>query len=211
MLKYVLYCNTTEKVRKNVPQAPLAPGFSPCNPHFLDKNSRQRYFFAMEVRAMEFGDRIKTIRKQNKLTQEQFAEKLNVTRQAVSNWENNKNLPDIGMLIRISDVFGISLDELIKGESTMKEKIIKDGSETRRAKFNMISIGIGAGLILFGIILILIKGASVEYIDAEGFLHENFFLLPLGFLSMFCGLLAFLTAGVRSIIHRIMDRKRKSE
>ncbi|MEI3218798.1 MAG: helix-turn-helix transcriptional regulator [Lachnoclostridium sp.] len=44
---------------------------------------------------MEFGDQIKDLRKKQNLTQEQFAMKLNVTRQAVSNWENNRNLPDL--------------------------------------------------------------------------------------------------------------------
>ena len=88
---------------------------------------------------MDFGEQIKSIRQKEKLTQEQFAMKLNVSRQAVSNWENNKNLPDIGMLILMSDVFQISLDYLIKGENEMNnmtEKVIKDGSETRRAKYN---------------------------------------------------------------------------
>ena len=61
---------------------------------------------------MDFGEQIKSIRQKEKLTQEQFAMKLNVSRQAVSNWENNKNLPDIGMLILMSDVFQISLDYL---------------------------------------------------------------------------------------------------
>ena len=90
---------------------------------------------------MDFGEQIKSIRQKEKLTQEQFAMKLNVSRQAVSNWENNKNLPDIGMLILMSDVFEISLDYLIKGENKMNnmtEKVIKDGSETRRAKYNMV-------------------------------------------------------------------------
>lgn len=63
---------------------------------------------------MSFGEQIKNIRKKEKLTQEQFAIRLNVSRQVVSNWENNKNLPDIGMLILISNVFHISLDALIK-------------------------------------------------------------------------------------------------
>ena len=90
---------------------------------------------------MDFGEQIKSIRQKEKLTQEQFAMKLNVSRQAVSNWENNKNLPDIGMLILMSDVFEISLDYLIKGENKMNnmtEKVIKDGSETRKAKYNMV-------------------------------------------------------------------------
>ena len=68
---------------------------------------------------MNFGEQIKNIRKKEKLTQEQFAIRLNVSRQAVSNWENNKNLPDIGMLILISNVFHISLDALIKGDDQM--------------------------------------------------------------------------------------------
>ena len=147
---------------------------------------------------MDFGEQIKSIRQKEKLTQEQFAMKLNVSRQAVSNWENNKNLPDIGMLILMSDVFQISLDYLIKGENEMNnmtEKVIKDGSETRRAKYNMVCSGsIGSFLILIGIILLLVKGLSVEYIDAQGVLHENFFLAPIGFLCVFSGLISFITS-----------------
>ncbi len=78
---------------------------------------------------MEFGDKIKELRRQNKLTQEQFATKLTVTRQAVSNWENNRNLPDLEMLILISTIFHLSLDELILGGNNMNhltEKLISD-------------------------------------------------------------------------------------
>lgn len=57
---------------------------------------------------MEFGDQIKDLRKKQNLTQEQFAMKLNVTRQAVSNWENNRNLPDLEMLILMADVFPVA-------------------------------------------------------------------------------------------------------
>ena len=154
---------------------------------------------------MDFGEQIKSIRQKEKLTQEQFAMKLNVSRQAVSNWENNKNLPDIGMLILMSDVFQISLDYLIKGENEMNnmtEKLIKDGSETRRAKFNMVSIAIGAVLLLIGVGCIILKGMTVEYIDAEGVLHENFFLIPIGFLFMFSGFITFVVTGIRGFINR---------
>ena len=158
---------------------------------------------------MDFGEQIKSIRKRENLTQEQFAMKLNVSRQAVSNWENNKNLPDIGMLILMSNVFQISLDQLIKGDNhmnNMTEKVIKDGSETRRAKYNMISSVIGGILLLIGVMLLVIKGMSVEYIDAEGILHENFFLLPSGFLCIFCGLISFMTVGIRAIINKVKSR-----
>ena len=59
------------------------------------------------------------IRKDAKLTQEQMAAKLNVSRQAVSNWENNKNLPDLEMIITISRVFGLSLDQLMVVSSNL--------------------------------------------------------------------------------------------
>ena len=95
---------------------------------------------------MEFAEKIKEIRTSHQLTQEQFAMKLNVTRQAVSNWENNRNLPDLEMLILIATIFGISLDELILGGTNvnnMTEKLIKDGSETRKAKLNLYATLIG--------------------------------------------------------------------
>lgn len=60
---------------------------------------------------MEFNEQIKRLRKENNLTQEEMAKKLNVTRQAISNWENNRNLPDFEMIILIAETFGVSLDE----------------------------------------------------------------------------------------------------
>lgn len=114
------------------------------------------------------------------------------------------------MLILMSDVFQISLDQLVKGEdymNNMTEKVIRDGSETRKARFNMITTVIGGSLLLIGVILLVIKGMSVEYIDADGILHENFFLVPTGFLCIFCGLISFVTVGIRTIINRIRSNK----
>lgn len=61
---------------------------------------------------MDFGKQIKQMRLERKLTQEQMAEQLGVSRQAVSNWENNKNLPDLELIISISRLFSVSLDDL---------------------------------------------------------------------------------------------------
>ena len=52
---------------------------------------------------MDFNEQIKRLRKENNLTQEEMAKKLNVTRQAISNWENNRNLPDFEMIIFTQD------------------------------------------------------------------------------------------------------------
>lgn len=152
---------------------------------------------------MEFGDKIRDLRKQNQLTQEQFAVQLNVTRQAVSNWENNRNLPDLEMLILITSKYNISLDELILGGEHMNhmtEKLLKDSSETRRAKFNLLSTLVGTFLLLFGFACLIIKANSVEYIDSNGILHENFYLLPIGFLFIFAGMIVFIVTGIKFLM-----------
>lgn len=161
---------------------------------------------------MEFGDKIKELRTKNNLTQEKFAIRLNVTRQAVSNWENDRNLPDLEMLLLISSIFQITLDELILGGNNvnnMTEKLIKDGSETRRAKWNLITTLIGAFLLFIGFACLFIKASSVEYIDASGILHENFYLLPIGFLFIFAGTIVFLATGIQFLFQVIKSRKDK--
>ena len=67
------------------------------------------------------GQLIKKLRKDNHLTQAELAEKLGVTYQAVSKWENGKNVPDIATLKEISNMFNINIDDIINGE----EKEIK--------------------------------------------------------------------------------------
>lgn len=61
----------------------------------------------------KFGNLIKEIRKKNKLTQNDLAQKYNVTYQAVSKWENGKNMPDMALIKQISKDFNISLEEML--------------------------------------------------------------------------------------------------
>ena len=77
---------------------------------------------------MNIGNQISAIRKEQQLTQEQFGSLFHVTRQTVSNWENEKSYPDLQMLIDISNRFEISLDTLIKEDSKMVKKIKKEKS-----------------------------------------------------------------------------------
>ena len=69
---------------------------------------------------MTLGERIKNYRQRAGLSQEQLAEKINVSRQAVTKWENDSGMPGIDNLISLSKVMGISLDELVMGEKIMK-------------------------------------------------------------------------------------------
>ena len=65
---------------------------------------------------MEIEKKLKDVRMQAGLTQEQVAEKIMVSRQTVSNWENGKSLPDIVSIMSLSDLYQISIDELLKGD-----------------------------------------------------------------------------------------------
>ena len=76
---------------------------------------------------MELGKHIKKYRQEKQLSQEELANRIYVTRQTVSNWENDKSYPDVNSLLLLSEIFQISLDRLIKGDiDTMKEVIKKE-------------------------------------------------------------------------------------
>lgn len=76
---------------------------------------------------MELGKQIKMYRLENELSQEELADRIYVSRQTISNWENDKSYPDINSLVLLSEVFKISLDRLIKGDiETMKDVIQKE-------------------------------------------------------------------------------------
>lgn len=71
---------------------------------------------------IETANRLLQYRKQHGLSQEALAEKIGVSRQAISKWERAEASPDTDNLILLADIYGVSLDELLKGESTEEEK-----------------------------------------------------------------------------------------
>ena len=73
----------------------------------------------------KIGKFILNIRKQNQMTQKEFANKLNVTAQAVSKWENGRGIPDIEILQKISKEFNIDIDSILTG-SKKREKFLKN-------------------------------------------------------------------------------------
>ena len=75
--------------------------------------------------AEKIGKLIKEIRQKNNLTQKDFADKYNVTYQAVSKWENGKNLPDVTLLRQISKDFNVNMEDLLDGNITKNKKIKK--------------------------------------------------------------------------------------
>lgn len=72
---------------------------------------------------MEIGKKLKDARMKSGFTQETVAERINVSRQTISNWENEKSYPDIISVIELSSLYSISLDDLLKGDERMMEHL----------------------------------------------------------------------------------------
>lgn len=87
---------------------------------------------------MNIGQRIYKIRQQKNITQEQLAKDLAVSRQAVSKWESGKAIPDIENLMYISSLYDVSLDELIKGDDKVSQKIVADASAKKWHKLSIL-------------------------------------------------------------------------
>lgn len=106
---------------------------------------------------MNIGEKIRNAREENNLTQAQAAESLMVSRQTISSWENGKSLPDILSVIRMSDLYKMSLDELLKGDKAMMEKIEKDAEiqkvEKKLIKYAFIGIFIWVAIFILHLIV----------------------------------------------------------
>ena len=86
---------------------------------------------------MELGQQIKKFRNELSLSQDALAEKVYVSRQTISNWENDKSYPDVNSLVLLSEVFNTSIDNLIKGDvEVMKEQV---RSEEEKKEFEKLS------------------------------------------------------------------------
>ena len=103
---------------------------------------------------MKFNENLKYLRKEAKLTQEQLAEKLNVSRQAVTKWESGQSLPDIQNLKEMADMFEVTMDALVGDIGTKKESVINK-------KINDIGYFIFATVVIIGICIISV----MEYIN----------------------------------------------
>ena len=87
-----------------------------------------------------FGQRLSRLRKEKELTQNDIADKIGVTSQAVSKWENDQATPDIDVLVKLSEIFDISLDELLGKERKTVEFKEKPSKKEIEKMFLRISI-----------------------------------------------------------------------
>lgn len=95
---------------------------------------------------MELPQQLKANRERLGLTQEDVAQRIFVSRQTMSSWETGKTYPDVQSLLLLSNLFGVSIDSLVKGDvETMRETIVKDAVRMERLSIGMV------GLLLAGV------------------------------------------------------------
>ena len=129
----------------------------------------------------KFGNFIKSLRKEKKLTQKELGEKLNITDKAISKWERGLSFPDITMLNSLASFFEIDVSELLNGEKGIKkevdiEKVIeetienyKNLAEKRQIKIKKIKKIIGIISIIILILSLLIQGAYLYVLRKHNF------------------------------------------
>lgn len=111
---------------------------------------------------MQLSSQIKKYRTELSLSQEELAEKVFVTRQTISNWENDKSYPDIHSLLLLSSLFDVSLDNLIKGDlDVMKEKISSQELARYNRNANIFAVLFIGSIVLFVPLAKLLKLAGV--------------------------------------------------
>ncbi len=124
---------------------------------------------------MSLGERLYELRKKKGLSQEEVAEKLNVTRQSVSKWETDESKPDFDKIVPICELYEISTNELLNGTKEEKEEkeveVINNDNRKNRA------IIISIAVFLYFAALIWIVVSEVAFNLNEGFMVGGFFLI----------------------------------
>ncbi|MCU5430032.1 helix-turn-helix domain-containing protein [Bacillus cereus] len=102
---------------------------------------------------MIFSERLKEEREKRKWSQSDLAEKIHVSRQSVSKWETGKNYPSIEIIIHLSDLFGITIDELLRSDEELTQKVIEDSKQLAYPKWKVFF----DSLFMVGVFLFLTK------------------------------------------------------
>ena len=132
---------------------------------------------------MELGSRIKTEREKLNMSQDELAGKMNISRQSVSKWETGSSYPDIEKILKLSEIFHLSLDELVKGDKNFQENLIKEGKHSM------------SGVTILGFVLIAL--GVITCIWGGGQYPVN--LMSPDFMSFLVGGLVLLTIGIAVI------------
>ncbi|KOS29275.1 XRE family transcriptional regulator [Bacillus anthracis] len=102
---------------------------------------------------MILSERLKEERQKRNWSQSDLAEKIHVSRQSVSKWETGKNYPSIEIIIHLSDLFGITIDELLRSDEELTQKVIEDSKQLAYPKWKFFF----DSLFMMGVFLFITK------------------------------------------------------
>lgn len=112
---------------------------------------------------MKLGERLLELRKEKHLSQEEVADRLNVTRQTVSKWETDQSVPDFDKIVPICELFGITTNELLTGEKPKIDISMEDTKELYRKKKALgLCLGILGYFISIAILVLFIAGLNID-------------------------------------------------
>ena len=144
---------------------------------------------------MTLGERLTNLRKEKHLSQENVAEKLNVSRQTISKWETDQSTPDFDKIVPLCELYDISSDELLTGIKTDKE--ILDDQVQNKYNPQKRALGIGVSVLLYFIAVAWIF-VSIPYLKLDPILATAIFMV-------ICGIATFI------VIYTSMVYKSKEE
>jgi len=127
---------------------------------------------------MSIGEVLKQARKAKNISQEDAAEKVGVSRQTMSSWENGKSYPDVANVMALSDAYNVTLDSLLKGDTEMVKHLEESTNVTKSKKQVAASI-IALGIFLLGTLftIILLGGHPLDYFNLPTVLFIIIFLI----------------------------------
>lgn len=185
---------------------------------------------------MNFGEYFRKLRTEHHMTQKEIATRLGVSRQAISHWENNKNLPDLEMLMQISETFNVTLDQLLSNGENVSANLGENidttinptdvppfenvsanknqyfnhrhytHKEVRRLKLNLLAFCIGAVLLFFGVGYVGVDNGMENHIKIVTIICKSYILVPLGFLFILISVTAFILFELKHLAKNIHRR-----
>ena len=160
---------------------------------------------------MTFGDKLQFLRKTKGISQEQLASQLEISRQAISKWENNSSIPDVENIMKLSNIFEVSTDYLLKSEVEISKLDMKNNSNQGKLKIS----SLGSIFIILGFIGVFIMGIlsairpvsiigdrNISGFPAYLISNEIVWLFALCLLTFVGGLLIFLLPYIKSLIQQ---------
>lgn len=160
--------------------------------------------------ANSFGEFLADLRKENKMTQAVLAEKLNISNRTISKWENGDGFPDVSILPELADVFGVTVDELLRGERVTKDeadiKITEIENKDNLKNLFQISYIISLFFAAFGAILGCVTLAySTWAFNILFYTHWEIIFVAMSFCAMIVSGLSFAIGTTRLKVSFAVD------